>query len=96
MDELLAQLNKEKNAYKLSVLLEKAGRRKMEDYTAIFPYLSDKRSSVREAAIQALRAYKSSDAEEALIKLITESTDEYDLTLANSVLSEIGTKQFLT
>ncbi|WP_084822372.1 HEAT repeat domain-containing protein [Bacillus sp. SA1-12] len=56
-------------------------------------FINDKRTAVRHSAIEALRACKSSVAEEALIKIITESTDVYDLTYANALLSKIGTNK---
>lgn len=54
-------------------------------------FIKDERWLVRQGAIRALRGCKSSIAEKALIKIISETTDEYDLTYANSVLFEIGT-----
>jgi len=95
LQDVIKRLNEEENAYKLSMLLEKIaqGEIELEDCSQIIKFINDKRTAVRHSAIEALRACKSSVAEEALIKIIMESTDEYDLTYANSVLSKIGTNK---
>lgn len=93
LEDILKKLNEEKNTNKLSLLLEEIEQSEIEDCSQIIKFINDKRTAVRHSAIQALRACKSSVAEEALIKIITESTDEYDLTYANSVLSRIGSNK---
>ncbi|MFJ7976773.1 HEAT repeat domain-containing protein [Peribacillus sp. JNUCC 23] len=90
--------NEEENTHKLSTLLETIGQGEIEieDCSQIIKFINDKRTAVRHSAIEALRACKSSVAEEALIKIITESTDVYDLTYANAVLSKIGTNKAIS
>ncbi|WP_227938165.1 HEAT repeat domain-containing protein [Alkalihalobacillus deserti] len=93
MEDVLKKLNEEENTYKLSMLLEKIAQGEIEDCSPIIKFLNDKRPAVRHSAIEALRACKSPAAENALIKVITESQDEYDLIYANAVLSKIGTNK---
>jgi len=95
LEDILKKLSVEQDVYKLSVLLEKIAQEaiKIEDCSLIIKFINHKRPAVRQSAIQALRACKRPDAEDALIKVITESQDEYDLTYANSELSRIGTNK---
>ncbi|MFD0048384.1 HEAT repeat domain-containing protein [Actinomycetes bacterium NPDC127524] len=95
MEDVLKKLNEEENANKLSSILDKIteGKIKVDDCSHIIKFLDDRRTSVRHSAILALRACKSPLAEEALIKILKESADEYDLSYANSALSEIGTNK---
>ncbi|WP_419880536.1 HEAT repeat domain-containing protein [Peribacillus sp. B-H-3] len=93
-DILLKRLEKETNKYSIEEILSRiAEQRNVKDCSPIIKFISDERSSVRHSAIEALRGCKSSKAEEALIEIISESIDEYDLNYANSVLSEIGTNK---
>ncbi|MFJ8260307.1 HEAT repeat domain-containing protein [Peribacillus asahii] len=95
MEDVLKKLSEEQDAYKLSMLLEKIaqGAIKIEDCSPIIKFINHKRPAVRQSAIKALRECKSPAAENTLIKVITESQDEYDLTYANSELSRIGTNK---
>ncbi|MGE7771398.1 HEAT repeat domain-containing protein [Viridibacillus arvi] len=89
---LLKWLEKETDKYTLSSVLGRISEQKIvKECSAILKFIKDERWLVRQDAIRALRGCKSSIAEEALIKIISETTDEYDLTYANSVLFEIGT-----
>lgn len=90
-DILLKRLDIETNKYTLHQILNQiAEQRNIQDCSPIIKFIKDERALVRHSAIRAMRACKSTIAEEALIKIITESSDEYDLTYANSALSEIG------
>ncbi|MDQ0483978.1 HEAT repeat domain-containing protein [Guptibacillus hwajinpoensis] len=89
---LLQSLEEETNKYlKGRILDQLAGQKNVE--SLIITFITDKRAAIRQSAIQALRSCKSSDAEGALIEVITRSNDEYDLTYANEVLSEVGTEK---
>ncbi|MCM3317311.1 HEAT repeat domain-containing protein [Rummeliibacillus stabekisii] len=91
-DILLKGLETETNKYVLEQILNAlAEQRNVEEYsTIIIKFLNDDRSSIRHTAIEALNGCKNKIAEDALIQIISESTDEYDLIYASSVLSEIG------
>lgn len=94
VDILLIWLEKETNKFTLESILRRIAEQKnVKDCSTILKFLEDGRAAIRHDAIQALKACKSSIAEEALIKIITESTDGYDLTYANSVLYEIGSNK---
>lgn len=95
-DCLLKWLDTETNKYTLQQILNQiAEQRNIQDCSPIIKFIKDERASVRHSAIRASRACKSSIAEEALIKILTESSDEYDLTYANSALSEIGSNKVI-
>lgn len=95
MQDVMKSLIEEKNATKISTLLEKIaeGEIKVDDCTPIIRLLDDRRTAVKQSAIEALKVFNCPKAEEALIGVIKQSTDEYELTYANAALSKIGTKQ---
>ncbi|PGM49019.1 HEAT repeat domain-containing protein [Bacillus sp. AFS053548] len=89
---LLKSLERETDKYVLSSVLERISEQKIvKDCSTILQFIKDERWLFRHEAIQALGGCKSSIAEEALIKVISASTDEYDLCYAISVLVEFGT-----
>ncbi|XEC95981.1 HEAT repeat domain-containing protein [Paenibacillus tarimensis] len=93
-DSLLKWLETETNKYTLQHILNQIAEQKnIQDCSPIIKFIKDERAPVRHSAILALKACKSSITEEALIKILTESSDEHDLTYANSVLSEIGSNK---
>lgn len=76
-----------------SILEELAKQRCIHNTERIVKYIDDSRSSVREAAIQALRVCRDEIAEDALIRLITTSNNSFDIMSANFVLATIGTER---
>ena len=96
-DILLKRLDTESKKYLLLEILSRiAEQRNVNDCSSIINFIDDKRSLVRHTAIDALRSCESCLAEDTLIKIISNSTDEYDLLYANSVLSEIGTDKAIS
>jgi len=93
-DILLKRLEAETNKYTLEMILERiAEQEDVPDCLAIIKCISDNRWQVRYSAIEVLGRCKSPAAEAALIKLITESQDKYDLCYAIGSLCEIGATQ---
>ncbi|WP_349680044.1 HEAT repeat domain-containing protein [Exiguobacterium sp. UBA7533] len=75
-------------------MLEEIGKQRcIHNTERIVKYIDDSRSSVREAAIQALRVCRDEIAEDALIRLITTSNNSFDIMSANFVLATIGTER---
>jgi hypothetical protein len=79
-----------------SILEEIAKQRCIHTTERIVKYIDDSRSSVREAAIQALRVCRDEIAEDALIRLITTSNNSFDIMSANFVLATIGTERAIS
>lgn len=79
-----------------SILEELAKQRCIHNTERIVKYIDDSRSSVREAAIQALRVCRDEIAEDALIRLITTSNNSFDIMSANFVLATIGTERAIS
>jgi len=91
---LLEKLEQEtKPIFLESILEELAKQQYIYDAEQIVKYIDDSRSSVREAAIQALRVCRGEIAEDALIRLITTSNNSFDIMSANFVLATIGTER---
>lgn len=91
---LLEKLEQETKPSLLESILEEIAKQRWIDNTErIVKYIDDSRSSVREAAIQALRVCRDEIAEDALIRLITTSNNSFDIMSANFVLATIGTER---
>lgn len=89
---LLKRLKVETNKYMLETILEQiADQKEVLDYSPIMKFIDDKRTAVRYRAIQTLYKCKHPVVEDALIKVIDESQDQYDLYYASGSLSDIGT-----
>lgn len=89
---LLQRIGIETNKYTLDTILERIEEQEViPDCYPIIKCVSDVRGSVRHSAIIALGKCKNSDAEDALIKVIRNSKDEYDLCYAIGSLSMMGT-----
>lgn len=90
-DILLKRLGAETNKYTLEMILERiAEQEDVPDCLPILKCINDNRWQVRYSAIEALGRCKSPAAEDALIKVVTESQDEYDLCYTVGSLCEIG------
>ncbi|UPO89990.1 HEAT repeat domain-containing protein [Niallia sp. Man26] len=88
---LLQRIGIETNKYTLDTILERIEEQEViPDCYPIIKCVSDVRGSVRHSAINALGRCKNSDAEDALIKVIRNSKDEYDLCYAIGSLSMMG------
>ncbi|WP_373952331.1 HEAT repeat domain-containing protein [Exiguobacterium acetylicum] len=91
---LLEKLEQETKPSLLESILEELAKQQcIPDTERIVKYIDDSRSSVRKAAIQALRACRDEAAEDALIRLITTSNNSFDIMSANFVLATIGTER---
>ncbi|MGK7379738.1 HEAT repeat domain-containing protein [Planococcus sp. 1R117A] len=91
---LLKWLEKERDRYALeSILRGIAEQKNLIDCSTVLKFVQDERAGIRHAAIESLRGCKSPVAEEALIRILKDSGDPYDLTYASSVLSDIGTNK---
>ncbi|WP_368914384.1 HEAT repeat domain-containing protein [Exiguobacterium acetylicum] len=91
---LLEKLEQETKPSLLESILEEIAKQQcIYDTEQIVKYMDDSRSSVREAAIQALRVCRDETAENALIRLITTSNNSFDIMSANFVLAMIGTER---
>lgn len=91
---LLEKLEQETKPSLLESILEELAKQQcIPDTERIVKYIDDSRSSVREAAIQALRACRDEIAEDVLIRLITTSNNSFDIMNANFVLATIGTER---
>lgn len=89
-DMLLKRLEVETNKYTLEMMLARiAEQEDVPDCLPILKFINDNRWQVRYSAIEVLGRCKSSAAEDALIKVITESQDEDDLCYAIGSLCEI-------
>lgn len=94
---LLEKLEQETKPSLLESILEEiAKQRCIHNTERIVKYIDDSRSSVREAAIQALRVCRDEIAENALIRLITTSNNSFDIMSANFVLATIGTERAIS
>lgn len=94
---LLEKLEQETKPSLLESTLEEiAKQRCIHNTERIVKYIDDSRSSVREAAIQALRVCRDEIAEDALIRLITTSNNSFDIMSANFVLATIGTERAIS
>lgn len=91
---LLEKLEQETKPSLLESILEELAKQQcIPDTERIVKYIDDSRSSVREAAIQTLRACRDETAEDALIRLIMTSNNSFDIMNANFVLATIGTER---
>jgi len=91
---LLEKLEQETKPILLESILEEIAKQQcIPDTERIVKYIDDSRSSVREAAIQALRVCQDEIAEDALIRLFTTSNNSFDIMSANFVLATIGTER---
>jgi len=91
---LIQRVNKETNKYVLSTLLDRIRdipKTKDLDLTPILMAIKSDKWLIRYSAIQSLMGADNSEAELALIEILSQSSDNYDLTYANSTLSYIGT-----
>lgn len=94
---LLEKLEQETKPSLLESILEEiAKQRCIHNTERIVKYIDDSRSSVREAAIQALQVCRDEIAEDALIRLITTSNNSFDIMSANFVLATIGTERAIS
>ncbi|SMQ81000.1 HEAT repeat-containing protein [Bacillus sp. OV166] len=91
---LIKWLETETNKYLLEEILNRiAEQRNIQECSPIIKFIKDERPSVRHSAMHAMQACEKSMAEEALIRILSDSSDEYDLTYAISVLSKIGSNK---
>lgn len=91
---LIDQIDKEKDKYIISSLLDRISYLEKPSGTNIDPILNAVKSDkwlIRHSAIPALKRTESKNAEIALIEVLKSSTDFHDLSYANSTLSNIGT-----
>lgn len=91
----MERLKIETNKYLLMEILERIAEQehKIVDCSPIIQLINDKQHLVRHSAIKALRLCNRCEAEEALIKMMLETKDEYDIHYATFVLNEMGTKK---
>ena len=95
-DLLLEQLAQEtKPTLIVKILDELAKQERIHDATDIIKYIEDARSAIRNSAIEALRVCRGDEAEDALIRFITTSTDSFEIMSANFVLATIGTERVI-
>ncbi|MET4655990.1 hypothetical protein ABIC15_002739 [Exiguobacterium sp. PvP048] len=95
-DLLLEQLAQEtKPTLIVKILDELAKQERIHDATDITKYIEDARSAIRNSAIEALRVCRGDEAEDALIRFITTSTDSFEIMSANFVLATIGTERVI-
>jgi HEAT repeat protein len=91
VDILLKRLEVETNKYTLEMILDRiAEQEDVSDGLPIIKCINDNRWQVRYSAIEALGKCKSPAAEDALIKVITESQDENDLRYAICSLCDMS------
>ncbi|SDE87392.1 hypothetical protein SAMN05216464_110140 [Mucilaginibacter pineti] len=91
---LIARINKESDKYIISSLLERIASIKKPLGTDLQPLLQATRSEkwlIRHSAIQSLSNTSDNLAETALINIIDNTDDPYDLTYSNATLNTIGT-----
>ena len=90
VDILLKRLEVEKSKYTLECILSQLSKQKeVPDCAPILQFIDDPRWLVRQSAIEALGKCNSSIAEEAVIRIITTSQDEYDLSYAIRTLNNL-------
>jgi hypothetical protein len=91
---LLSRIALEHDKFTLMWLLDAIARQeRIPDCRPILRVLRDKRWMVRQAAIGALRACRDPRAEDALINVLEQSEDPFDLVYANAALGRIGTER---
>ncbi|MEC2074869.1 HEAT repeat domain-containing protein [Metabacillus fastidiosus] len=91
---LLKCLEVEMNKYILESVLDGiADQKNIPDYSPLIKFLDDKRHSVRHRVIRTLSRCNHREVEDALIKVIDKSQDQYDLQYAGGSLSNIGTSK---
>lgn len=91
---LIKQVEKEKDKYIISSLLDRIAALNKPAGTDLHPLLQALKSDkwlIRHSAIQALNNSSDAVAESTLIELIDTSGDSHDITYSNSVLNKIGT-----
>lgn len=93
---LIQRIEKEKDKYVISSLLERIQYLEKSEKIDISPIINATKSSnwnIRQSAISALSNSKSSLAENVLLDIINNSDDEYNLFYANRSLSSVGTRK---
>ena len=92
---LINSINKEKDKYVISALLDRISDINKPKGTNIDPIIASIKSDkwlIRHRAIAALKRTEDKKAENTLIGILKTSSNHQDLSYANSTLSEIGTK----
>ncbi len=96
---LIQRIEKEKDKYIVSSLLDRIKYLEKTEDTDVKPIVNLTKSKVwniRQSAISALSNTKNSLAENTLLEIINNSTDEYDLYYANCSLSSTGTRNSIS
>lgn len=91
---LINQIDKEKDKYTISSLLDRISNFEKAPDVNIDPIINAVKSDkwlIRHSAISALKQTENKNAEAALIEVLKSSTDFHDLSYANSTLGSIGT-----
>ena len=91
---LISRINQETDKYIISALLDRIAAIKKPIGTDLQPLIQATKSDkwlIRHSAIQSLKNASDSVAETALIEILIDSDDPYDLTYANATLNKIGT-----
>ena len=94
LEFLISRINQETDKYIISALLDRIAAIKKPIGTDLQPLIQATKSDkwlIRHSAIQSLKNASDSIAETALIEILTNSDDPYDLTYANATLNKIGT-----
>jgi hypothetical protein len=96
---LIRRLKYETNKYILMAMLDRIAEIPKDDSVDISPLLElsdDQRWQVRHTAIQSLNKPNDKNAEDKLIKIVSNDEDPYNITYANSVLYQVGTPRAIT
>jgi HEAT repeat protein len=98
MEFLISRIDKEKDKYVISSLLDRIADLQKTEGTDILPIINSVKSAVwqvRHSAVTALKNTKNRIAEDTLIEILKETNDEYDLWYVICSLSNIGTEKSL-
>ncbi|WP_165769799.1 HEAT repeat domain-containing protein [Flavobacterium araucananum] len=94
LNYLISRVNKEIDKYIISSLLDRISDIKKPIETDLQPLIQSTKSDkwlIRHSAIQSLKNSSDSDAETALIEILNDSEDPYDLAYTNATINKIGT-----
>jgi len=94
LDYLIYRIQKETDKYIISALLDRIAAIKKPIGTDLQPLIQATKSDkwlIRHSAIQSLKNSSDSVAETALIEILNDSDDPYDLVYTNATINTIGT-----
>lgn len=94
LNYLIYRVNKETDKYIISSLLDRISDIKKPIGTDLQPLIQAIKSDkwlIRHSAIQSLKNSSDNDAETALIEILNDSEDPYDLAYTNATINKIGT-----